>query len=400
MKNENILISGAGVVGPTLAFWLSRWGFRPTIVERAPALRTGGYLLDFSGAGYDVAQRMDLVPALRRRSVRADATVLVDRHGKTVHHIDMHRTLATSADRYLVIGRSALAGTIYTALDDRVETVFGDRISRIHQGEHQVEVDFEHGGRRRFDLVIGCDGLHSQTRALAFGEEHRFVRPMGFAVAAFTVPEAFASEPGTVTGHLEAGRQAWSYGYDDGSTAFSLYFAQTRAAEIAAGAVPNVEAFRRAFAGAGWQVPAILERLSGSDEVFLDLVSQTRMPQWSRGRVALAGDASACPSLISGQGSAFGMATAYVLAGELAAAGGDHTIAFPAYQARLKPFISAQQAKVRRSARLVIPKGRAGRVVQDAATRLLSVPLIAKRATGRIADVRMALPDYAPPVAT
>jgi 2-polyprenyl-6-methoxyphenol hydroxylase-like FAD-dependent oxidoreductase len=113
------------------------------------------------------------------------------------------------------------------------------------------------------------------------------------------------------------------------------------------------------------------------------------MPSWHRGRVALTGDARACPSLVSGQGSAFGMAAAYTLAGELHAADGDHTTAFPAYQARLKPFITAQQDKVRRSTRWVIPKTTVGRRLQDTAAQLLSVPLIAKRATGRIADVRL-----------
>jgi 2-polyprenyl-6-methoxyphenol hydroxylase-like FAD-dependent oxidoreductase len=196
MQNRAILVSGAGVAGPTLACWLARWGFRPTLVERAPALRTGGYLLDFSGAGYDVAQRMNLIPELSRHALRVDQTRLLDRDGRVRQQIDMNRTLGPSANRYMTIARSDLAKVVYSALNDTVETIFGDTIRRLHQHQDGVDVDFDHAGRRRFDLVIGADGLHSTTRRLVFGDEHAFTRYLGYCVAAFVIPDYAHSQKG------------------------------------------------------------------------------------------------------------------------------------------------------------------------------------------------------------
>ncbi|MEU0564730.1 FAD-dependent monooxygenase [Nonomuraea sp. NPDC005983] len=395
MNNRDILICGAGVVGPTLAYWLAAYGFRPTLVERAPALRTGGYLLDFSGAGYDVAQRMDLLPELSRHAIRVDETHLIGQDGRVKQRIDMRRTLGASSDRYLTIARSDLAKVIYQALEDRVETVFDDRILALRQDDDGVEVDFACSGSRRFDLVIGCDGLHSSTRRLVFGDEQPFLRYLGYCVAAFIVDDYPDSSKGVYLGYLEPGRQTWCYGLDDGRTAFSMIFAASPAPRFQPrDTARHRDLVRAAYADAGWQVPKILDAMRDSDDLYFDLVAQTRMPAWHHGRVALAGDAAACPSLVSGQGSAFGMAAAYVLAGELHAAGGDHTTAFPAYQARLQPFIAAQQDKVRRSTRWVIPKTPLGRHLQDTLASLLSLPLLAKRATGRIADVRLPLPHY------
>ncbi|MGW4476046.1 FAD-dependent monooxygenase [Nonomuraea sp. NPDC004354] len=229
MNNRDILICGAGVAGPTLAYWLSAYGFRPTLVERAPALRTGGYLLDFSGAGYDVAKRMDLLPALSRHAVRVDETQLIGQDGQVKQRIDMRRTLGASSDRYMTIARSDLAKVIYEALDDRVETLFDDRVLALRQDHDGVEVDFARSPSRRFDLVIGCDGLHSHTRRLVFGDEQPFIRYLGYCVAAFIVPDYPDSSNGVYLGYLEPGRQIWCYGLDDGRTAFSMIFAASLA---------------------------------------------------------------------------------------------------------------------------------------------------------------------------
>jgi len=399
MKNREILVSGAGVVGPTLAYWLAKWGFRPTLVERAPALRTGGYLLDFSGAGYDVAQRMNLWQELSRHAVPISETRMVGPDGGIKQRIDMRHTLGSSQDRYVTIARSDLAKVVYSALGGGVETLFGDRVLSLRQDEAGIEVDFEHSASRRFDLVIGCDGLHSGIRRLAFGDEHAFIRYLGYCVAAFTVPEfPDNSDKGVYQGYLQPGRQAWRCDLDDGRTTFSMIFAASPAPHINPGDAAAYQALvRHAYADADWQVPLILKALSENDDPYFDLVSQTYMHRWHQGRVALAGDASACPSLVSGQGSAFGMAAAYVLAGELHAADGDHTLAFPAYEACLKPFITAQQSKVRRSIRWTIPKSVLGLHLQDTVASLLSVPLIAKHTTGAGSsdlDVRLPLPDY------
>jgi 2-polyprenyl-6-methoxyphenol hydroxylase-like FAD-dependent oxidoreductase len=183
MKNCRILISGASVAGPALAYWLSRYGFQPTIVERAPALRLGGYAVDFRGASVRVLERMNLLAEVQRKQTRVGAITIVDRN---------HKKLASMPDGFtsgeLEILRGDLEAIFYRATYESTEYIFDDSISGIAESGAGVDVQFERGAARKYDLVIGADGLHSRVRSLVFGDDALFIRYLGYYVSIFTIP--------------------------------------------------------------------------------------------------------------------------------------------------------------------------------------------------------------------
>src|SRR5580698_7927152 len=183
VKNKSILISGASIAGPALAWWLRRYGFEPTVVERAPVLRPGGYAVDFRGASVRVLDRMGLLEEVRRRQTRIGAITIVDRDNNKVASMPDGFTSGE-----LEILRGDLAGIFHQATRMTTEYIFDDRIAGMEESDGGVDVQFQHGGRRRFDLVAGADGLHSKVRSLAFGEEADFVRYLGYYVSIFTIP--------------------------------------------------------------------------------------------------------------------------------------------------------------------------------------------------------------------
>lgn len=164
-----VLISGAGVAGPTLAYWLAHFGFTPTIVEAAPRLRTGGYLIDFWGAGFDIAERMGILPEIRRKGYRLKEVKVVDDKGKRVAGFPVDAFFRKTKDRYVSLPRTDLANSIFAKIDGRVETIFGDTVEQMVQTDRNVEITLKSGSVREFDLVVGADGLHSQVRELPLG---------------------------------------------------------------------------------------------------------------------------------------------------------------------------------------------------------------------------------------
>jgi 2-polyprenyl-6-methoxyphenol hydroxylase-like FAD-dependent oxidoreductase len=390
-----ILINGAGIAGPTLVYWLLRYGFEPTLIEQAPHLRTGGYVIDFWGAGFDVAERMGLVPTLMRRGYAVEEVRLVDARGRRVggFSVDVFRRLTKG--RYVSLPRGDLAAAIYDKIEPRAERIFSDSVARIEPTDRGVRVEFDRGPSRDFDLVIGADGLHSKLRALAFGNQARFERYIGYKVAAFEVAGYRPRDELVYVSYGRPGKQASRFALSGDRTMFLLVLADEEARLGDPLGIEGQKALlRQAFAGAGWECPRIMEAMESCDSLYFDRVSQIRMDRWTKGRMALVGDAAFCPSLLAGEGAALAMAAAYILAGELRRSGGDHGTAFARYEAHLRPLIKRKQGMAERFARSFAPRSEIGLILRNLLSRTMALPFMANLILGHSVKDDPSLPDY------
>jgi 2-polyprenyl-6-methoxyphenol hydroxylase-like FAD-dependent oxidoreductase len=397
MQDRSVLISGAGIAGPTVAYWLARLGYRPTLVEQSPHLRRNGYVIDFWGLGFDVADRMGLVPAIRRHGYDVEKLTFVDANGRRSAGFDTKVFRRLTDGRYVSIARADLAALIYEALDERCETIFGDTITRIDQNGEGVEVAFEHGPDRRFDFVIGADGLHSTVRRLVFGPQERFEKHLGYGVAAFEIEGYRPRDEGIYVSFSAPARQIARFALDGDRTLILFVFAANGRPDMdGLDLAGQKQLLLTTFADAGWECGQILKALQDCDDLYFDRVSQIRMDSWALGRVVLLGDAAFCPSLLAGQGSALAMTAGYVLAGELGRGGGPEA-AFARYESLLHSFLVQKQKAAEGFASSFVPRTRLGIFVRNQVTNALAVPFIARFIIGRGLLDDLELPDYTIP---
>jgi 2-polyprenyl-6-methoxyphenol hydroxylase-like FAD-dependent oxidoreductase len=339
--NQDILISGASVAGPSLAYWLGRHGFRPTVVERAPQLRDGGYTVDFRGAAHlGVLAKMGLLDAIKARQTRLSRTTIVDQRGRPVARMPAH-VFAGDVE----ILRGDLARILYQATKESTKYLFGDSVTCLEERPGGVRVSFEHAKPRTFSLVIGADGLHSNVRRLVWGEQDRFLADLGYYVSIFSTPNTFGLDHAGLLCSVP-GRTAGLFSAADGQAIAQLYFTAPAASYDHRDTTGHKQIVAEAFADLGWRVPELVAAMRHAPDFYFDSVSQVRLDRWSDGRVALIGDA-ACAAGPGGNGTGNAVVAAYVLAGELAAAGGDHRSAFGRYEQRLRPYVAKGQKQAR-----------------------------------------------------
>lgn len=354
MKNVSVLICGASVAGPALAHWLHRYGFTTTIVERAPALRDGGYAVDFRGEAHlSVLRGMGILDDVERARTGMGSMSYVNSAGKPQARLP--------ADLFagdVEILRGDLARILYDATEKHTEYVFGDSITSLTEDAEGVSVTFERAAPRRFDLVIGADGLHSTTRRLAFGPQEQFVRHLGVHCAIFTTANRLGLDH---TGHAyrTAGRLVALYSARHNTEAKAVFYFASPLLDLGRREVSRQQAvLAEHFAGTGWESDRLLEDMRYAPDFYFDPVGQVRMDSWSRGRVALVGDAAYCPSSLSGMGTGLALVGAYVLAGELAAARGDHRVAFARYEDELRDYAAGCQKMGEGVAGFMVPGSR------------------------------------------
>lgn len=388
-----IAINGAGVAGPSLAHWLHRSGHEPTLIERAPHFRTGGYVIDFWGVGYRVAQMMGIEAAVREAGyqVQSIRSVGPDNQVRASLGVDAFRRAAGAG--FTSLPRGDLAATIYATIENDVETIFGDSITAIDEHPDGVSVSFAQAKSRDFDLVIGADGLHSNVRRLTFGSESDVEHYLGCRVAACVVEGYRPRDDLVYVTYSEPGRSIGRFTLRGDRTLFLFVFRSAHAADPG-----NLEArkalLRREYGDAGWECPHILAVLEGVDDLYFDVVSQIRLDRWSRGRTALVGDAAACVSLLAGEGTGLAMTEAYVLAGELVCARGDYWRAFDAYETRLRRFVEAKQGAAQKYLPVFATQTRLGIWFRNLAMRAMDFrPLAGLLLTRSVRD-DFELPDY------
>jgi 2-polyprenyl-6-methoxyphenol hydroxylase-like FAD-dependent oxidoreductase len=387
-----IAINGIGVAGPTLAYWLRQAGHDPVLFEKATAFRRGGYMVDFWGLGYEIADRMALIPALRERCYLMERLSMVDADGREEAGLDLAPMRELLQGRFISLARSDLAATIFGACDG-IPARFGLSIASIQGESDEVVVRLSDGRQERFDLVIGADGLHSHVRELAFGPEEAFEESLDCAVAAFQLAGYPRRDELTYVSHTLPGRQAARVSLRNDET-LVLLVCRTELIANEFRAAGAKQSLRQAFRGMRWEVPEILDRMEDVEDVYFDRVSQIHLPRWFSGRVGLIGDAAACPSLLAGEGTGLAMVEAYVLAEELDRASGDVSRAFAAYERRLRFFIDRKQKAALRLRGFFAPRTALSLKVRNAAVRAMSIPFVARRFLARSLDESLRLPAW------
>lgn len=340
-----VLISGASAAGLAAAHWLRRRGYAPTVVERAPGLRPGGHAIDVRGVALDVLDRMDLLGPAEELRTRMRGMTMFDAAGQELwrsHEKAFSSGRLDSAD--IEVLREDLNRLLYERTQGEVEYLFQDSLVALDEGPHGVTARFERAADRRFDLVVGADGLHSKVRQLVFGPEREFLRPTGAHLAVFSTDNFL---------HLED----WQHWLQDETGSYCVYpvrgNTELRATLGFVGgpvdcdhhAVEQQKALVTAqLSHLGGDTPRLLRAMWSAPDFYFDSMAQVHMDRWSTGRIALIGDAGYCPSPLSGQGTSLALVGAYVLADELGKAAGDHRTAFAAYERRMRPYVALNQA--------------------------------------------------------
>lgn len=357
-----VLISGASIAGPALAYWLHRYGFTVTVVEKAGAPRGGGYPIDVRGTAVEVVRRMGLLPRLQEAHIDLRRFTFLDADGGEVASVPPYAVVGgtelagSTAGRDLEVGRGDLTAALYATVRDNVAFRFHDSIDTLEQTEHGVDITFRGGDRRTFDLVVGADGMHSHTRKILFGPEERFHRYLGYRFAVFTMPNTLRLSRELMLWNTP-GRAAALYatgGEDDRLHAFLNFHRPEPPLDGFRNPAAQADLAAKVFADAGWEVPGIIDAMHEADDLFSDSAGQIRMPDWSNGRVALVGDAAYAPSFLTGQGSSLALVGAYMLAHALAT-NRDHSAAFAAYERDTREFVTANQALVDHGAAPLFP---------------------------------------------
>ena len=394
-----ILISGASIAGPVLSYWLTRSGFDVTVVERAPTLRkTGGHAVDLFRPSMEISSKMGVLPRIEELATGTDALTL-HRKGRRAARIDLTKIVAAASDQHVEIMRDDLSEIYYDAGRDHVEYLFGDSITVIAD---DGDVTFENAAPRRFDVVVGADGLHSNVRRLVFGDEAGLTRFIGGYLAVLSAPKSLSVD-GEMVVHFGAGRLAGIYSAQhlDDARALFMFRSKEELQYHHRDVLWQKQLLRDVFAGMDSEVDRWLDELDHTPSFYFDSITQLQLDSWSSGRVTLVGDAGYCPGPAVGGSTTLAVVGAYVLAGELARAHGDYPAAFAAYESTMREPVLRSRAFARGAAKSLVPSSRAAAWAMSQAVQLVSLlPASLTRAVAKFntKGVRMhdsmRVPDY------
>ena len=338
---------------------------------------------------------MGLANDIERAGYHMRELRIVDDRGERVAGFGTTVFRELTGGRFVTLRRSDLSRLLFEKIRGGTEVIFGDEILGLQQHADRVQVRFQYGNERSFDLLIGADGLHSSVRRLVFGSQDRFEKPLGYVVAAFEVRGYRPRDEDVYVIHSEPGRMLGRFALRDDRTLFLFVFAADVDRSPPMLDLPTQKALLRKMFGDGkWECARILGELDCTQALYFDRVSQIKMGTWWRGRVALVGDAAFCVSLMAGQGSALAMTSAYVLAGELAKAIGRHEEAFGNYEMRLRAYISSKQKGAERFSTAFAPKTCWGLFLRNQVIKACAIPGLARLTFGRDIVDTLQLPDY------
>jgi 2-polyprenyl-6-methoxyphenol hydroxylase-like FAD-dependent oxidoreductase len=344
---RRVLISGASIAGLSTAYWLTKYGFKVTVVERASHIRPGGQAVDVRGPALEVAHRMGILEQIRQNSTRLKGMSIVDAlSGKEIYSNSEQTLTGGRHDSPDVeILRDDLCKVLFEAVGNQADFIFDDSIVGIDQDGSGVDVTFNNAVPQRFDLVIGADGIRSNVRRIVFGPDKEFLRYLGHFVAIFKMPNIFELD-------------FWELILQSEGTPLAVCIAKERSGEARtylgfSSDQPleydhrDIEAQKRLIhervPDLGGMISTIKESMQDASDFYFDSVNQTVMDTWAKGCVVLVGDAGYSVSLSLGQSTSVAMAGAYVLTGELAAHQEDLQTAFANYEHELRGYVLKNQ---------------------------------------------------------
>ena len=372
MNPKKILISGASIAGPTLAFWLNRFGFTTTIVERADSLRLGGQNIDIKGAAQKIAQFMGIEEEIRAADTGELGVRFVDENDITKAKLPKGKSNIGTSE--LEILRGDLAQILYNHTKDDVEYIFDNQIVGLYEFDSGIKVSFQKGEERDFDLVICADGIRSQTRSLIFGDEP-VIRFLNLYISYFTIPKAPSDSRWARWYNATGSRVVFIRPDNVGTTRASFSFLSEPKGYEKLNVAEQKAILKQKFADVGWEASRVLAALENETEIYLDGISQVIAPSWSKGRCAMTGDAAFCPSPLSGMGASLSMVGAYILAGELSRHS-DYKDAFAAYEKLLRPYINEIQKLPPGVPYLAHPKSKIGISLLNTVINIISSKVV------------------------
>jgi 2-polyprenyl-6-methoxyphenol hydroxylase-like FAD-dependent oxidoreductase len=367
VTNRDVLVVGAGVAGPTVAFWLARHGMRPVVVEKAANLRSSGNPIDVKGPAVRVAEKMGVLERLRAAATAVTGVTMLDLDGRPLTRLPT----VTERSQDVEITRADLATIMFEAAADSAEYLFGDTVVALSQDPAGVDVTFAHAAPRRFDLVIGADGIHSTVRRLAFGPEEQFARDLGINLATVPLPAEMIDAPNDMVVHNAPGRLVVLHPGKAEALAMFVFRGPAVAARDRRDRAAQTRLVTDGYRGLGWRVPELVDALKRHPDPYFDRLSRIQIDSWSRGRVALLGDAASSVAIF-GDGSTLAVAGAHTLAEALGANPHDHARAFREYETRHRRLVNPKQRQIKPLAAALIPRTGRGLAARNCTARALA----------------------------
>jgi 2-polyprenyl-6-methoxyphenol hydroxylase-like FAD-dependent oxidoreductase len=367
MNKKDVLVSGAGIAGLTMCYWLNHYGFRVTLIERFPGLRLGGQNIDVKGPALEIAKKMNLLEEIRAANTTEQGMKWVNTNNQVVAEFPKEDALSMTQEHEIL--RGDLLRILFDRIKEQTTVQFGQQIVSLKDEADKVWVSFADGKQEKYDLVISAEGIGSKTRDLVLGDEVKFdykgVYTSYFTVAKTSSDSAWARWCNALGGIVFLLRPD-----NYGSTRASITFLSGEKGYEKLSLDEQKKLLISKIHDAGWESGRLVKEIERSTDIYLDRVSQVRVASWSKGRVVIVGDAAWCATPLAGKGTDLAMSGAYILAGELSKTD-DHSMAFKNYEDKMRPYAESCQRLPPGVPRLVYPTSRPGLAVLNGIVSLI-----------------------------
>ena len=349
IHQKEVLILGASIAGLSTAWWMHQLGYQVTVVEKAPQPRVDGAAVDFKGDTIAVVKRMGLYEQLKKHRLHCDLIEFKNEADQTQHSFQ----LPPGEVDEIEIERDAFVEVLFTDLKPKVTFLFNTSLTALNETQEGIVAQLANGLTRSFQLVLGCDGVHSTVRKLWFGEEVRYAHFLQ-AYGSITIVHKLLVREGSQQIYRVPGKSITLNAYN-GKTDVVFNFVSEREIPVDyRDKAPQRQLIMEQFKDQGWRSAELLEELRQSDNFYFVEYYQIKMPSWTKGRVALVGDAAYCVSPAAGRGGSVAMSGAAILADALRKHQGDYALAFDDYDNTFRPFIDRLQADAQQTLQTVL----------------------------------------------